>query len=363
MPVFDMDSHLREEYFLDEVYRLEGPFAHLTPVRLSNEKNVRAKFKHQLSPWPREVSEHFDHSIVYDESANWNGGEIARRQVGGYDMKRRLADNEREGVDYQFLFPTQLAIPTYAEGELGAALCCAYNDWVKRLVKGYEERLWPVGVVPWGHPAGMVDELRRCVKDLKFRAIHLTPYTHTRTIDDPAYEPFYAEAAALDVPLMLHPNSYGELINRYDNFFAMHVLGRPFNCTAGLVALVTGGVFERHPGLRIAFFECSAEWILYWMHRLDDDWKRMKNGFAPKITRAPSDYIRRNCYVTCEADEALLAHALENFSEDRVLIATDYPHFDSEYPGTVRELEARTDINRRQKDKILSGNAREFLHL
>jgi uncharacterized protein len=363
MQVFDMDSHLREEYFLDEVYRLEGKFAHLTPVRLSQDRNLRARFRHELSPWPKEVAEHFNHSVVYDESANWNGGEIARRQVGGYDMARRIADNDKEGVDVQFLFPTQIGIPTYAEGELGSALCRAYNSWVKRLVKGYDEKLWPVGMVPWGHPEGMVAELRHCVTALGFKAIHLTPYTHRHTIDQAVFEPFYAEAAKLDVPLMLHPNSYGELINRYDNFFAMHVLGRPFNCTAGLVALVTGGVFERHPDLRVAFFECSAEWILYWMHRMDDDYKRMKNGFAPKIARAPSDYIKRNCYVTCEADERLLAHALEEFSEDRVLLATDYPHFDSEYPGTVHELLARTDITQKQKDKIASANAREFLRL
>jgi uncharacterized protein len=363
MQVFDMDSHLREEYFLDEVYRLDGEFAHLTPVRLGSDHNQRARFKHAFSPWPKEVNEHFDHSLVYDTSANWNGGEIARRQVGGYDMARRIADNDKEGVDVQFVFPTLLAIPTYAEGALGSALCRAYNGWVKRLVAGYEERLWPVGVVPWGHPEGMVAELTHCVKTLGFKAVHLTPYTHTRTIDDAAYEPFYAAAASLDVPLMLHPNSYGELINRYDNFFAMHVLGRPLNCTAGLVALVTGGVFERHPNLRVAFFECSAEWILYWMHRMDDDYRRMRNGFAPKITRAPSDYIKRNCYVTCEADERLLALALAEFSEDRVMLATDYPHFDSEYPGTLHELLGRNDITKLQKDKIVSGNAREFLRL
>ena len=162
---------------------------------------------------------------------------------------------------------------------------------------------------------------------------------------------------------MLHPASFGELINRYDNFFAMHVLGRPFNCTAGLVALVTGGVFERYPNLRVAFFECSAEWILYWMHRMDDDYKRMSNGFTPKITRKPSEYIKKNCYVTCEADERLLRLALEEFSEDRVLIASDYPHFDSEYPGTVHELKERADITDKQKQKILCENAKDFLRM
>jgi predicted TIM-barrel fold metal-dependent hydrolase len=363
MKVFDMDSHLREEYIMDEVYRLEGKFAHLTPVRLSQDKNVRVKFKHELHPWPRDVVAHFNHSVVYDPQANWNGGDIARRQVGGYDMERRLADNDKEGIDHQFLFPTQLSIPTYIEGELGAALCRAYNNWVKGLVKGKEDRLWPIGVMPWGHPEALVDELRHCVKTLGFKAIHLTPYSHKHTLDSAVFEPFYAEAAKLDVPLMLHPASFGELINRYDNFFAMHILGRPFNCTAGLVGLVTGGVFERYPNLRVAFFECSAEWILYWMHRMDDDYKRMSNGFTPKITRKPSEYIKKNCYVTCEADERLLRLALEEFSEDRVLIASDYPHFDSEYPGTVHELKERSDVTDKQKQKILSENAKDFLRM
>lgn len=361
MTVFDMDSHLREEYVLDEVYRLSGKFGDQSPLRLSGEKNVRAKFRHNLRPWPAEVSAHFNHSIIYDPEAAWNGGEIARRQAGGWDMEQRLKDNERECIDRQMLFPTQLSIPTYIQGELGAALARAYNNWVKKLVTGKEDRLWPVGILPFGHPEALVNELEYCIGTLGFQAVHLTPYTHEYTLDNAVFEPFFTRAEQLNVPLMLHPASMGELINRYDNFFAMHVLGRPLNCTAGLVALTVGGVFERHPNLKVAFFECSAEWILYWMHRMDDDYGRMKFGFAPKIGRVPSHYVKRNCYVTCEADERLLRLALEEFNEDHVLLASDYPHFDSEYPGTVRKLRDRNDIGEIQKEKILEHNAREFL--
>jgi len=363
MQIFDMDSHLREHYFMDEVYKLEGKFAQYTPVRIGDGRDVRTGFRHKLNPWPQSADQHFNHNMMYDPSARWNGGELARLQTCGYDMALRMAENDKEGIDFQFLFPTVLSIPTYTEGELGAALCRAYNDWVKRLVKGREDRLWPIGILPWGHPAALVDELRRCVQELKFKAVHLTPYTFTHTIDDPVFEPLYAEAERLEVPLMLHPQTQGELTNRFNSFFPMHVLGRPLNCTAGLVALVTGGVFERHPGLRVAFFECSAEWILYWMHRMDDDYTRVKSGFAPNISRPPSEYIRRNCYVTCEVDEVLLGHALAEFSEDRVLLATDFPHFDSEFPGTVHKLRARGDISAKQKEKILHHNAREFLRL
>ena len=363
MAVFDMDTHLRDEYFLDEIYRLEGEFAKFTPRRVGNGKLHYARFEHGLDPWGSDVGKHFNHQVVYDPEQKWRGGRVAESQRGGYDMDYRLADNDREGIDFQFVFPTYISFPTLQEGPLGSALTGAYNDWVKKLVKGKEERLWPVAMMPAGHPEGMVPELRRAVNELGFKAAHLVPYTLTRTLDDPGYEPFYAEAAKLGVPLFLHPPSFGQLVNRFNNFYAMHVLGRPLNCTAGLVALTIGGVFERHPDLNVVFFEVSAEWILYWMHRMDDDYKNMKFGFAPNITKLPSEYLKKNCWVTCEADERMLAVAIKEFNEDRVLMASDYPHFDSEFPGTVKELRARGDISAKQKEKILTENPKQLLRL
>ncbi len=67
--------------------------------------------------------------------------------------------------------------------------------------------------------------------------------------------------------------------------------------------------------------------------------------------------------MTCEADEHDLAYALEHFSEDRVLMASDYPHFDSEFPGTVHEIRGRTDITDAQKEKILTVNPSRLLGL
>jgi len=81
------------------------------------------------------------------------------------------------------------------------------------------------------------------------------------------------------------------------------------------------------------FFECSAEWILYWMHRMDDDWEWAKDfpQISGMLRMAPSEYIRRNCYVTCEADEPDLRRPVAEIGEDHILMASDYPHFDSEF--------------------------------
>src|SRR5258708_12227361 len=109
------------------------------------------------------------------------------REGGGGEMKGGLGEKEKGGIDHQMLFPTQLSIPTYIEGELGAALARAYNSWVKKLVHGHEDRLWPVGIMPWGHPEAIVTGLRHCVQSLRFKPIPLTPYTHTHTINIPVF--------------------------------------------------------------------------------------------------------------------------------------------------------------------------------
>jgi predicted TIM-barrel fold metal-dependent hydrolase len=236
---------------------------------------------------------------------------------------------------------------------------------VAKLVKGYEDIFLPVAMAPAGYPEGMAQELRRCVKQLGFKAGHLVSYCGTRNLDDPAYYPYYEAAEELDVPLFCHPNSNGELVDRFDNFFKTHVLGRPMNCTPALIALVLGGVFEKFPRLKVSFFECSAEFPLYWMHRMDDDyeWARDFAHLTGGLKTPPSEYVRRNCYFTCEADEKDLSRPIAELGEDHILMATDYPHFDSEYPHTVSGIRERRDITAKQKDKILGENAARLLNL
>jgi predicted TIM-barrel fold metal-dependent hydrolase len=362
--IIDLDSHLREIYFMDEVYKLEGRYAQYTPVKINNGMNQRARFQHNLDPVSPKARAAVDHRRFSHKEEKWRGGEeYANRQVGGYDMEERMKALAAEGIDTQILFPTTMSIPAMNYGNLGVELCRAVNNWMAKLVKGREDRLWPVAIIPAGCPDQMAGELKRCVHEFGFRAGHLVPYCGPRNLDDPAFFSYYETAEELNVPLFCHPNTNGELTDRFNDFFAMHVLGRPNNCTAGLVGLLCGGVFEKFPKLKVAFFECTTEWLVYWMHRMDDDYEWLKNDHAKHLTMLPSEYIKRNCWVTCEADEKFLKLGVEELGEDRICFATDYPHYDSEYPNTVRRIKQRTDITNRQKELILGGNAARLLNL
>jgi len=372
--IIDLDSHLRETYFLDEMYKLDEPFAEFTPIRIVDGPPPERKFTSKIPAGPS-GTRGYNHSYMYDPRAGWRGGEIAARQVTGWDMGKRVEANARESLDMQLIFPTTIWPPTMTEGPLGAAIARAYNNWVTGFVKEYREELLPVALMPAGCPEEMPNELRRAVQELGLKAAHLVCYQGNRNLDDPSFFPFYEVAEELDVPLFCHPNGQqGFITERFDkgpanNFLAMHTLGRPTNCTQALVALVAGGVFERFPRLKVVFFECTAEWPLYWMHRMDDDWEWIKDDqekhMPIPLSMTPSEYVKRNCYVTMEADEhpGVLALAIDELGIDHIFMATDMPHFDSEFPHTVSKIQGRSDLSAKQKELILGVNAQQLLRI
>jgi len=367
MTVIDLDSHLREEYVMDEVYKLSGEFADKTPKRVSEGKHpIDTKFEYAFFPWTKKEEKAYNHDWVYHPEKGYMDGEMAARQVGGYDMATRVKHNAKAGVDKQLIFPTGISNAAQAPGPLGGALARAYNTWVYNLCKDYPGVLYPIGVVPAGYPEGMAAEAEHCVKTLGFQALHMACFTGDMTVDDVAYEPFYAMVEKLGVPLFAHPNSRGPSQSKFKTFTQIHALGRPFNSCMTLIGMVLGGVFDRYPGLKVVFFECSAEFPLYWMHRMDDDHKFtdgdiFKEHGMGQIEHLPSYYMKKNCFYTCESDEKWLGRSMEEMGEDRILFASDYPHFDSEYPNTVPDLKARTDLSAMQKEKLLGKNAEELL--
>src|SRR5437867_3287354 len=110
--IIDFDSHLREGYFMDEVYKLEGPYERFRPVKLNDGRTHNTKFLHSLDPISPQGHAAHRHPYIYDPKTNWRGGDVAARQVGGYDMARRREDIRKEGIDKQLIFPTQITVAT-----------------------------------------------------------------------------------------------------------------------------------------------------------------------------------------------------------------------------------------------------------
>ena len=158
--------------------------------------------------------------------------------------------------------------------------------------------------------AGAVAEARRCVEELGFKAVFLAPgCVNRRPWHHPAYDPLWAEIQRLDVPIAFHGGGQTYLrpdfsLEVLDRLMLWHTFNQPLAIQFVTVCLCGGGVLERFPDLRVALLEGNCSWAPWLLHRLDEHYEWTGWYEAPDLTMKPSEYFRRNCFLSVEADEA-----------------------------------------------------------
>ena len=164
----------------------------------------------------------------------------------------RLKDMDACGIDVQVLSHTAPSLQKVSDGAV--ELARRVNDRLAEIVKREPKRYAGFAALPTSDPAAAADELARCVEKLGFKGAMIHGLAHGQFIDDQRYWPIFARAAALDVPIYLHPSMPHEaVIDAYYKEYAKDfpVLLRAAwgftveTATLG-VRLVLSGLFEKH---------------------------------------------------------------------------------------------------------------------
>ena len=127
----------------------------------------------------------------------------------------------------------------------------------------------------------------------------------------------------------------------------------------GMGAFLGGGILERHPKMKVAFLEANCSWLPWLLWRLDEGYEREGDIFMPDLTMKPSDYFKRQCWISVEPDEAPARYTIAEFGCDQLVFSTDYPHGDSKYPHAVESF-LELSFRRRQAQDSL-GQLRALL--
>ena len=175
--------------------------------------------------------------------------------------------------------------------------------------------------------------------------------------DSPIYDEFYRAAVELELPLSFHILTTRNEGHRGPamNGFLTIVRG----CQDIMGTLVLGGVFERHPGLKVVCVEADAGWVPHYMYRLDHAYKRHRYWLPPgqELSRLPSEYFAEHIYVTFQDDWVAFKTA-DLLNWRRLMWANDFPHSDSTWPWSQEMLsEHVSDLTSEQRRAILSDNA------
>ncbi len=287
---------------------------------------------------------------------------------GSWDPHARLKVLDEEGIDQALFFPSiHLLWGDIKDPEVAAETCRAYNDWMSDFCKVDSNRLFGMGIIPLQNVDLAVKEARRMAR-LGLRGFILRPERfNDLALFDAACDPLWEIAVGDGLSVGIH-GSFGSRMKSFStgryqgNVFYDHMIAHPFGQMAVVMDMIAGGVLDRFPKLRVGFFESGLGWIPYWLDRLDEHFEVMGHH-TPWLKRMPSEIFREQCFVSMEADEATgLSWVMEKDLLRCILWGSDYPHFDSTYPGAYEAAQQTFDATGSHvAHKVVLDNPRRFM--
>lgn len=281
--------------------------------------------------------------------------------------ERRIAAMDEAGIDMQVMSLNVPGCEQFDPRE-GAPVARESNDELADVIRAHPGRLAGLAALAPDpdRPEVAADELERCVRELGFHGAKINSHIRDTYLDDRRYWPILERAAALGVPVYLHPVlPHGNMIRPYEGYgWALPGPGLGFGHETAVHAMrmVYSGVFDRFPDLQIVLGHLG-EGLYFWLYRLDFDFtKPWLANKRPPVQRRPSDYLRENFHITISGNflASALVQTIAEIGTDRVLFATDYPYESNEQ---AIAFIADADLTDEEKEKIFHGNAERLFGL
>lgn len=279
------------------------------------------------------------------------------------DPAARLQEMDAEGIDLSVVFPTLfLLYPLAPDPGLATALCQAYNDWMAETLAPFAQRLKWVATLPHHDPEAAVAALERAVAQGAV-GVQILGTAGETAWDHPMWEPLWAAAERAAMPICVHVGwSQPSLTQLASNIYTSIVGPFVLPLMTALTSFIGGRILDRHPRLKVGFFEGGVEWAPFWLDRLARFYRQPPGGMDRRLLpdRHPLEYVRDgNVVFSCELDEARIAMAAEAIGNDAIVYASDLPHSHRVFDA-IGQFRARTDLDEETKAKILSHNGLRF---
>ena len=294
-------------------------------------------------------------------------GRLEDVYVGGYDPDQHIKDMKIDGVSAEVLYPSQcLFYYKIADSALTSAVFRAYNDWLAEFCQTNPERLKGVAVLNVDDVQDGINELERSAKKGLVGGM-ITEYPgEGRRYDNPEYEPLWAAAQALNMPLSLHTGTrrgrdlygraLGDAVRSVRDATARAT--KVFYPAASMCDMIFAGVFERYPGLKVAIVEFELSWAPYVLTSMDYTYEeRVEEAlYRFKGDALPSDFFHNNIYLSFQEDDVGI-RLRDVIGVDRLMWGSDYPHPESTFPKSREILDRILEgVPQDERDKIVGAN-------
>ncbi len=236
----------------------------------------------------------------------------------------------------------------------------AYNRWIAEYCSANPTRLLGCGQTAVRTPTETVADLER-IRELGLSGVMMPGDPAEEDYDSPIYNPVWEAAIDLGLPLSFHiltTRQQAPVRGPRINSFLSIIRGNQDI----MGTLIFGGVFERHPELKVVCVEADAGWVPHYMYRMDHAYKRHRNWLAKgvNLARLPSEYFSEHIYTTFQ-DDWVAFKLVNDMNWRRLMWANDFPHSDSTWPWSQEMLAEHTaNLTEEQRQAILCDNVAEL---
>ena len=259
---------------------------------------------------------------------------------GMLDLNLRLADLDGQGVWAEVVFPSMgLWITVIDDAELMRACATIYNDWAMAEVNRRSPRLIAPALLP---SVAIEDTVAVAEQALKagFRSLLLpTTVPAHNEYNKREWDRLWALAEEAKAPVTFHIGTGtaeviktrgmgGGLINYWESSVPAQ---------RAIVHLVSAGVLDRFPGLKVMTAEAGASWVSALGDRLDEAYRQHGLFAEPKLTRLPSEIIAQQVYTSFQHDQTAIPTMI-HMGYRNIMWGSDYPHLEGTFPNTQQVL-------------------------
>jgi predicted TIM-barrel fold metal-dependent hydrolase len=242
----------------------------------------------------------------------------------------RIAAMDEGGIDFQVLSLASMGMDALA-ADVATPLTHDVNDELAQAISANHRRLGGFATLALHEPGKAAQELDRCITRLGFLGALLDGTTGGLFLDDPRFLPVWEAAAALRVPVYLHPAPPPDKVREvyYSGLpgelgMLLSIAGWGWHAETGLhtLRLIVSGLFDRLPDLQLIIGH-MGEGLPYALARSSGVLSRA----APHLRQPVSEYFRSNIHVTTSGyfTQPPLRCALEVIGIDRLMFSVDYP--------------------------------------
>ena len=279
-----------------------------------------------------------------------------RLDLDDYSPARKLADMDANGVDMSVI-SVNIPTPDMLDPELALAGARICNEAIAELCHQHPGRFIGIASLPLNDPPAAISELERAAHELDLRGVFLPSHINGLPVDDERFEPVYARAAALGLPLVLHPTvpTWGAAIREHS---MIPMLGFMVDTSIAMLRLILSGIMERQPALTVLHPHCGGV-LPYVMGRVVEQTEVKRRG-RDHIKQSPRETYRRVYFDLVSPDELAVDFAYRFAGADKLLFGSDHPWVSIDaIMRRVRTL----DCTEAEMAQILGGNARRLFRI